>query len=86
MTDPAFTRGEILVRGGAVAGGVAALGALPPYARAQTDARGAFTGTLRVLTINLGLNDVLKRQAEKDLGFEIAFDGTDADRDRKSVV
>ena len=79
MTDPAFTRRELLVRGGAVAGGIAALGALPPYARAQTVARGAFTGTLRVLTINLGLNDVLKRQAEKDLGFEIAFDGTDAD-------
>ena len=70
MTDPAFTRRELLVRGGAVAGGIAALGALPPNARAQTDARGAFTGTLRVLTINLGLNDVLKRQAEKDLGFD----------------
>ena len=79
MTNPTFTRRELLVRGGAVAGGVAALGALPPYARAQTDARGAFTGTLRVLTINLGLNDVLKRQAENDLGFTIAFDSTDAD-------
>jgi putative spermidine/putrescine transport system substrate-binding protein len=75
----ALTRRELLLKAGAAAGGVAALGVLPSGAAAEAAARGAFTGTLHVLGLDLGLNDLIKQQAEKDLGFTVVFDSTNSD-------
>jgi len=74
-----LTRRELLLRGGAAAGGLAALGAFPPAVAAEAGARGTFGGTLRVLGIGTGEFDQIKRQAEKDLGFKVAFDITGGD-------
>ena len=76
----ALTRRELLLKAGAAAGGVAALGVLPSAAAAGAGARGAFTGTLHVLGIGYDQFDPIRKQAEQDLGFKIAFDigGSDA--------
>jgi len=79
MSEEAFSRRDFLLRGGVAAGGIVALGGRSSSAGAEAGARGKFTGTLRILSLNLGLNDVIKQQAEKDLGFKIAFDSTNAD-------
>ena len=76
----ALTRRELLLKAGAAAGGAAALGALPSAATAGTEAKSAFTGTLHVLGIGYDQLDPIRKQAETDLGFKIAFDigGSDA--------
>jgi putative spermidine/putrescine transport system substrate-binding protein len=76
----ALTRRELLLKAGAAAGGMAALGVLPSAATAGAGARDAFTGTLHVLGIGYDQLDPIRKQAEKDLGFKIAFDigGSDA--------
>jgi putative spermidine/putrescine transport system substrate-binding protein len=53
--------------------------AFPPAVAAEAGARGTFGGTLRVLGIGAGEFDQIKRQAEKDLGFKVAFDITGGD-------
>ena len=75
----ALTRRELLLKAGAAAGGVAALGVLPSGAAAEAGARDAFTGTLHVLGIGTGEFDQIGQQAEKDLGFKVAFDITGGD-------
>ena len=74
-----LTRHELLLRGGAAASGFAALGAFPPPTSAGSGTGGGFTGTLRVLGDGVTQLDAIKEQAEKDLGFAIAFDITDPD-------
>jgi hypothetical protein len=68
-----------LLAGGAAAAGAAALGQWAQSAAASSTTRGAFTGTLLVLGDGIQQLDPIKQQAEKDLGFEIAFDITDPD-------
>ena len=74
-----LTRRELLLRGGAAASGLAALGAFPPPTSAGSGTGGGFTGTLRVLGDGVTQLDAIKERAEKDLGFAIAFDITDPD-------
>ena len=74
-----LTRHELLLRGGAAASGLAALGAFPPPTSAGSGTGGGFTGTLHVLGDGVTQLDAIKERAEKDLGFAIAFDITDPD-------
>ncbi len=74
-----LTRRELLLRGGAAASGLAALGAFPPPTSAGSGTGGGFTGTLRVLGDGVTQLDAIKERAEKDLGFAIAFDIPDPD-------
>src|SRR5437899_8131713 len=69
----ALSRRELLLKAAAAAGGMAALGVLPSGATAGAGARDAFTGTLHVLGIGYDQFDPIRKQAEKDLGFKIAF-------------
>jgi putative spermidine/putrescine transport system substrate-binding protein len=74
-----LTRRELLARGGTAAAALAALGGFPEAAAAGRGERGAFTGTLRVLGIGDGQSDPIRRRAQQDLGFKIAFHTTGAD-------
>jgi putative spermidine/putrescine transport system substrate-binding protein len=69
-----LTRRGFLLEGAAVA---AALGALPSASVAARRGSSAFTGTLRVLGDGLGQHDAIRKQAEQDLGFRIAFETSD---------
>jgi putative spermidine/putrescine transport system substrate-binding protein len=75
MSGEALTRREFLVRGGAAAAAVA----FPAVAAAEGGSRGTFDGTLHVLGIGTGEFDQIKRLAEHDLGFKVAFDVTGGD-------
>src|SRR5438874_144197 len=77
--DETLTRRQLLLKGGAAAAGGGALGAFPRTAAASSTTGRAFTGTLLVLGDGVTQLDPIKQQAEKDLGFEIAFDVTDPD-------
>jgi putative spermidine/putrescine transport system substrate-binding protein len=81
-----LTRRELLLRGGAAAAGGAALGAFPRAAAVSSTTGGAFMGTLRVLGDGITQLDPIKQQAEKDLGFEIAFDVTDPDSAAEKAI
>ena len=66
------SRRELLKRGAVGAAAVAGVGALASPAAAKVSRSGAFTGTLRVLTLGVEfpIPDIAK-QASKDLGFEV---------------
>jgi putative spermidine/putrescine transport system substrate-binding protein len=74
-----LTRRELLLKGGAAAAAASMIGAFPSAAGASSNASGTFTGTLRVLGDGVTQLDPIRKQAEKDLGFTIAFDVTDPD-------
>lgn len=72
-TDGAgVSRRELLKRGAVGAAAVAGVGALASPAAAKVSSSGAFTGTLRVLTLGVEfpIPDIAK-QASQDLGFEV---------------
>lgn len=75
----AFTRRDLLLKGGGAAAGVTALGAFPAAATARPGSHGTFAGTLRVLGSGYDQLDPIKQRAERDLGLNIAFDITDPD-------
>ena len=65
-----ISRRELLVRGGAAAAAVGGLGALAGPAAAATSKSGAFTGTLRVLSLGVEFPNGVQAEAEKALGFK----------------
>jgi putative spermidine/putrescine transport system substrate-binding protein len=73
----AVTRRELLRKAGAAAAGATFLGGRPPSASASP--HGSFTGTLQVVGIGVDALDAIRTQAEKDLGFRIAFASTGFD-------
>src|SRR5262245_39465213 len=67
-----LTRGELLKRGAVGAAAVAGAGSLTGMAAAGTSRSGAFTGTLRVLTLGVEFpTPDIAKQASKDLGFTV---------------
>ena len=78
-TRQSLTRRELLRRAGTAAAGTTLLATFPHEARAEPRRAGAFTGTLRVLGVGAGELDEIKRQAERDLGFKVAFTVTGGD-------
>jgi putative spermidine/putrescine transport system substrate-binding protein len=81
-----LTRRELLLKGGVAAAGGAGLGAFAPAVAASSITGRAFTGTLRVLGDGVTQLDPIKQQAQKDLGFEIAFDVTDSDSAAEKAI
>jgi putative spermidine/putrescine transport system substrate-binding protein len=75
-----ISRRELLKRGGVGAAAVAGLGALAGPAAARPGASGAFTGTLRVISLGVEWPQGAQQQAEKDLGFKfnVQLMGTNA--------
>ena len=78
-TADRFTRRDLLVRAGAGVSGLAAIAGRPPPAAADTDTHGRFRGTLHVLGMGIDEYESIRRQAEKDLGFTLAFEVTEGD-------
>jgi putative spermidine/putrescine transport system substrate-binding protein len=73
-----LTRREVLVRGGAAAASVSAVGALAGRAAAATSKSGAFTGTLRVITLGVEFpTPEVAQRIKQDLGFSVALTPTD---------
>jgi putative spermidine/putrescine transport system substrate-binding protein len=77
--DPTLTRRALFAKGGAAAGAVALGAAAPGRALAGPGVRGSFTETLHILGCGVAEFPPIKQQAEKDLGFTIAFEVTDPD-------
>jgi putative spermidine/putrescine transport system substrate-binding protein len=75
-----ISRRELLKRSGVGAAAVAGLGALAGPAAATPTAGGAFTGTLRVISLGVEWPQGAQQQAEKDLGFKfnVQLMGTNA--------
>ena len=74
-----MTRRDLLVKGGgAAAAAVSGAGALAGAAMAAPKKSGAFTGTLRVITLGVEWpTPEVQKKAEKDLGFKFALTVTD---------
>ena len=80
-SELAMSRRDLLVKGGVGAAAVAGLGALAGPAAGGTSKAGAFTGTLRNISLGVEwINPIIQPQAEKDLGFKfnIQVMGTNA--------
>src|SRR5882672_4394635 len=71
-----MSRRDLLLKGGVGAAAVTGLGALAGSAAAKPAKSGAFTGTLRVITLGVvfpnGGAEVIAR-IKKDLGFDVAI-------------
>jgi len=80
LTKSGLSRRELLKRGGVGAAAVAGLGAMAGPAAARPAAKGAFTGTLRVISLGVEWPPGADKQAAKDLGFKfnIQLMGTNA--------
>ena len=73
-----MTRGDLLKRGGVAAAAVSGVGALAGAAKAAPAKTGAFTGTLRVITLGVEWpTPEVQKKAEADLGFKFALTVTD---------
>ena len=73
-----MSRRDLLVRGGAAAAAVSGVGALAGTASAAPAKKGAFTGTLRVITLGVEWpTPEVQKKAEADLGFKFALTVTD---------
>jgi len=73
-----MSRRELLKRGGVGAAAVAGLGGLAGAAAAAPAKTGAFTGTLRIITLGVEFpTPEVQKRAEKDLGFSLALTPTD---------
>jgi putative spermidine/putrescine transport system substrate-binding protein len=75
-----MTRRDLLVRGTVGAAAVAGLGALAGPAVARTTSKGAFTGTMNVISLGVEWPPGAQKQAEQDLGFKfnVQLMGTNA--------
>jgi putative spermidine/putrescine transport system substrate-binding protein len=65
-----LTRRELLVKGGIGAAAISGAGAFAGQAAAALEKRGAFTGTLNVISLGVEWPAGAQTQAEKDLGFK----------------
>jgi putative spermidine/putrescine transport system substrate-binding protein len=73
-----ISRRDLLVKGGVGAAAVSGLGALAGTAAAKTSKSGAFTGTLRVITLGVEFpTPEVAQRIKKDLGFDVALTVTD---------
>ena len=73
-----MSRRELLKRGGVGAAAVAGLGGLAGAAAAATTKKGAFTGTLRVITLGVEFpTPEVAKKIKTDLGFDVALTVTD---------
>ena len=73
-----MTRRQLLVKGGVGAAAATSLGALAGTAAARPKTSGAFTGTLRVITLGVEFpTPEVAQQIKKDLGFDVALTVTD---------
>ena len=73
-----MSRRELLKRGGVGAAAVAGLGGLAGSAMAATTKKGAFTGTLRVITLGVEFpTPEVAKKIKADLGFDVALTATD---------
>ena len=73
-----MTRRDLLMRGGVAAAAVSGAGALAGAAAAAPAKSGAFTGTLRVITLGVEWpTPEVQKKAEADLGFKFALTVTD---------
>ena len=73
-----MSRRELLKRGGVGAAAVAGLGGLASSAMAATAKKGAFTGTLRVITLGVEFpTPEVAKKIKADLGFDVALTATD---------
>src|SRR5215471_16930174 len=90
-TAPADTSGmsrrELLKRGGVGAAAVAGLGGLAGSAAAAPAKTGAFTGTLRVITLGVEFPtpEVAKR-TKTDLGFDVSLNATDPVTEAQKMI
>ena len=73
-----MTRRDLLLKGGVGAAAVTGLGSLAGTAAAKPAKSGAFTGTLRVITLGVEFpTPEVAQQIKKDLGFDVALTVTD---------
>ena len=73
-----MNRRDLLLRGGAAAAAVSGVGALAGAATAAPAKKGAFTGTLHVITLGVEWpTPEVQKKAEADLGFKFALTVTD---------
>jgi putative spermidine/putrescine transport system substrate-binding protein len=73
-----MTRKDLLKRGGVAAAAVSGVGALAGTASAAPAKKGAFDGTLRVITLGVEWpTPEVQKKAEADLGFKFALTVTD---------
>ena len=73
-----MNRRDLLLRGGAAAAAVSGVGALAGAATAAPAKKGAFTGTLNVITLGVEWpTPEVQKKAEADLGFKFALTVTD---------
>ena len=73
-----MNRRDLLLRGGAAAAAVSGVGALAGAAAAAPAKKGAFTGTLNVITLGVEWpTPEVQKKAESDLGFKFALTVTD---------
>ena len=73
-----MTRRDLLLKGGVGAAAVTGLGSLAGTAAAKPAKSGAFTGTLRVITLGVEWpTPEVQKKAEADLGFKFALTVTD---------
>jgi putative spermidine/putrescine transport system substrate-binding protein len=70
-----LTRSE-LVGGGLALAGLGSLAAACAQDEGEADTPPPFAGTLRVLGLPFDLTEAVRRTAERDLGFEVAFEPT----------
>jgi len=82
-----MSRRELLKRGGVGAVAVAGLGGLAGSAAAATSKAGAFTGTLRVITLGVEFpTPEVASQIKKDLGFSVALTPTDPVTEAQKMI
>ena len=73
-----MSRRELLKRGGVGAAAVAGMGGLAGSAAAATSRKGAFSGTLRVITLGVEFpTPEVAKKIKTDLGFDVALTVTD---------
>src|SRR5262245_47240529 len=90
-TAPADTSGmsrrELLKRGGVGAAAVAGLGGLAGSAAAAPAKTGAFTGTLRVITLGVEFpTPEVAQRIKQDLGFDVVLTATDPVTEAQKMI